>query len=122
VVGRHGTNDDIPMYVHVGGGVFELSGLMHGGEFIVSHEAATKHQEAIEKINAEKGAAGEMPLRYSSKTSVINTNLMPPGGGLWINHGQFIVNWFATAKHLETLEQLNADGNPDSFLSIGLPL
>ncbi|RWM26974.1 hypothetical protein [Mesorhizobium sp.] len=121
VVGRHGTTDDIPMYLHVGGGIFEMSGLMHGGEFILSHMAAAKHRETIERINSEKGRARDMPLRYSTRASVINTNLMPPGGALWINHGQFIVNGFATAKHLEKLEQLNADGNPESFLSIGLP-
>ncbi|WP_192362811.1 hypothetical protein [Mesorhizobium mediterraneum] len=120
VVGREEPVDDIPMYLHVGGGIFELAGLMHGGEFIVSNQATAKHSKTLEEINSEKGSAGDIPLCYSIRSSVINTNFLPPGGGIWITHGQFIVNAFATAKHLDTLERLNADANPESVLSIGM--
>ncbi|WP_434723025.1 hypothetical protein [Mesorhizobium sp. RIZ17] len=110
------------MYIFLGGGIFELTGLMHGGEFIVSREATAKHLPTLETINSEKGvaAAEDVPLRYSPIASVINTNLMPAGGALWIDPGQFIINGFATAKHLETLEKLNADGNPESLSSIAI--
>jgi len=114
VIGRPGSEDDIPMYRHVGKGIFEVVGLMQGGEFIVSKFAAEKHRARLEEINQEKGEChGNLALKYSPVTSIINTNLLPQWGGIWISC-QFVVNRFATAKWLDELEWLNATANADS--------
>jgi hypothetical protein len=114
VIGRAGAEDDIPMYRHFGKGIFEVVGLMQGGEFIVSKFATEKHRERLEEINQEKGESpGNLTIKYSPVTSSINTNL-PQWGGLWISY-QFVVNRFATAKWLDELEWLNATANVDSI-------
>lgn len=114
VIGRPGLDDDIPMYRHFGKGIFEVVGLMQGGEFIVSKFATEKHRAWLEEINQEKGECSGGPmLKYSPVMSTINTNLLPPWGGLWISY-QFVVNRFATAKWLDELEWLNATANVDS--------
>lgn len=116
VIGRSGPDDDIPMYRHFGKGIFEVVGLMQGGEFIVSKRATDKHRDWLEAINQEKG---ELPaalmLEHSPVTSVINTNLLPEWGGLWISY-QFVVNRFATAKWLDELQWRNATSNIDNVV------
>ena len=115
VIGRAGPEDDIPMYQHVGSGIFAVVGLMQGGEFIVSKAAAKKHGDLLEEINSDKGQfSNEIALNYSPLVAIINTNLLPPLGGLWISWGQFIVNRFATARHLAKLEEINADTDDES--------
>jgi len=112
VVGRSGPEDDIPLYQHIGSGVFAVVGLMQGGEFIVSKTATEKHSDLLQQINSEKGVVSpSVRLEYSPYISVINTNLLPPSGGLWISWGQFIVNRFATSRHLPRLVALNGGDN-----------
>lgn len=114
VIGRPGLDDDIPMYPHFGKGIFEVVGLMQGGEFIVSKFATEQHRSRLEEINQEKGdSLVDLTLKYSPVASIINTNLLPEWGGLWISY-QFVVNRFATAKWLDELEWLNATANVDS--------
>lgn len=116
VVGRSGPDDDIPMYRHVGKGIFEVVGLMQGGEFIVSKVATEKYRVWLEEINLGKGdEADSLTLTHSPVTSVINTNLMPQWGGLWISY-QFVVNRFATAKWLDELQWRNATANVDNVV------
>ncbi len=116
VLGRPGPDDDIPMYRHVGKGIFEVVGLMQGGEFIVSKVATEKHREWLEEINLEKEEnAASLTLVHSPVTSVINTNLLPQWGGLWISH-QFVVNRIATAKWLDELQWRNATANVDNVV------
>ncbi|WP_156447342.1 hypothetical protein [Bradyrhizobium yuanmingense] len=107
VLGREGPEDDIPLVQHQGAGVFVLVGAMQGGEYILSEEATKQHLIRLNEINSEKGTS---PISsYAPKSTVIDTNLMPPGGALWVAHnGQFIVNRFATAKYLDELEKMNA--------------
>lgn len=57
VIGRSGPDDDIPMYRHFGKGIFEVVGLMQGGEFIVSKLATEKHREWLEENKPGKGRA-----------------------------------------------------------------
>lgn len=116
VVGRSGPDDDIPMYRHFGKGIFEVVGLMQGGEYIVSKIATEKHRDWLEEINQEKGeCTGALALKASPVISVINTNLLPSWGGLWISY-QFVVNRFATAKWLDELEWRNARANTDNVV------
>lgn len=110
VIGRPGPEDDIPMYKHVGGAVFALSGLMQGGEYILSQAATKRYADELATLNAETGDASGIAINVSPRTSVINTNLMPEWGGLWTGH-QFIVNRYATARHFDTLERMNAEAN-----------
>jgi hypothetical protein len=115
VIGRSGPDDDIPMYRHFGKGIFEVVGLMQGGEYIVSKLATDKHRAWLEEINQETGdCPGDLTLQYSPVASTINTNLLPEWGGLWISY-QFVVNRFATAKWLEELQWLNATSDADSI-------
>lgn len=113
VLGRTGAEDDIPMFYYDGGGIFKIGGLMQGGEYILSQAATAMHGDELERINAEIGTPDELSLQIGSFTSVINTNLLPPSGGLWIRRRQFIVNRYATAKYLDLIESMNADGRSD---------
>jgi hypothetical protein len=114
VVGRPGPADDIPMYRHFGKGIFEVVGLMQGGEFIASQLCTEKHRGWLEEINREKGnRPATIPMAYSPFASIINTNLLPQWGGLWISY-QFVVNRFAAAKWLEELLWRNAMANADN--------
>jgi hypothetical protein len=110
VIGRDDAHDDIPMFAFAGHGIFRLIGMMQGGEYVLSVEAATEHRVRLEAINAEKGPY--MPptsVAVTPHTSIINVNLCPPTAALWFAaHGQFIVNRFATAKYLAELESLNS--------------
>lgn len=114
VVGRTGPEDDIPMYRHFDKGIFEVVGLMQGGEFIASKLCTEKHRDRLEEINREKGECPTtIPIQHSPFASIINTNLLPQWGGLWISY-QFVVNRFATAKWLEELLWRNAMANADN--------
>ncbi|MET4477980.1 hypothetical protein [Bradyrhizobium sp. F1.13.3] len=106
VLGREGPEDDIPLLQHQGAGVFVLIGAMQGGEYILSEEATKRHEARLHEINAEKGSLPK--VSYTPGSTVIDTNLMPSGGALWVaHHGQFIVNRFATAKYFDELEKMN---------------
>lgn len=97
------------MYLHVGDGVFAVVGLMQGGEYILSRAASSKHGALLEEINLEKGIPGELLTAHSHASSVINTNFLPPYGGIWIHSGQFVVNRYSTSRHIAALERLNAE-------------
>lgn len=116
IIGRNGPDDDIPMYRHFGKGIFEVVGLMQGGEFIVSKRATDKHREWLEEINQDDSECpAALALKHSPVSSVINTNLLPEWGGLWINY-QFVVNRSATAKWLDELQWRNATANIDNVV------
>ena len=107
VIGRLTAKDDIPMW-HWRDGTFAVAGLMQGGEYIISKAASARHGQRLEQINSEKGVAAPIQVAHSQALSVINTNLMPPGGGLWISWSQYVINRYATAKYFDELERLNA--------------
>ncbi|NSX90363.1 hypothetical protein [Agrobacterium tumefaciens] len=111
VLGRSDKEDDIPMYICRHGGVYTLVGMMQGGEYIMSRAATSKHGAILEQFNSEQGEVGEINFPLTSKSSVINTNFMPPLGGIWITEGQFIVNRYATKIHFDKLEVMNAEAN-----------
>jgi hypothetical protein len=111
VLGRSDPSDDIPMYICRDGGVYHLVGFMQGGEYIMSRAATMKHRPSLEEINSEKGEIGDIDFPLTSTSSVINTNFMPPYGGLWITETQFVINRYATMKHFTKLDQMNADAN-----------
>lgn len=77
----------------------------------MSRAASTKHGSRLVDINSINGEATGIQFPLSSMSSVINTNFMPPYGGIWITEGQFIVNRYATKIHFEELEQLNSEAN-----------
>lgn len=106
VLGREGPEDDIPMLHHRGAGVFQIVGAMQGGEYILSAEAAKLHGPRLHEINSENGTPPR--FAHSPRSVVIDTNLMPPGGALWVAYRpQFVINRFATEKYFAELEQLN---------------
>jgi hypothetical protein len=111
VLGRDGPDDDIPMYICRNGSVYTLVGLMQGGEYLMSRAATNRHLETLKKLNAEKGEGADFEFSFKSSSSVINTNFMPPCGGLWVTEAQYVINRYATKIHFETLEKLNNEAN-----------
>lgn len=113
VLGRDTAEDDIPMIAAVAPGVYQVLGLMHGGEYILSRDAAAEHSERVNEINSYKAKDYE-PLRnvvLSKVTRMFNTNHEPAGVvALLIDHGQFIINRAGTAKFYQELENLNTPG------------
>jgi hypothetical protein len=110
VLGRDTPEDDIPMIVPVATGVYQVVGMMQGGEYILSAEASTKHSKRLEEI-CEVAKGAYEPLRsveVTSVTRIINTNHQPAGEVLLlIDPGQFIVSRAGTAAHYQELVQLN---------------
>lgn len=111
VIGRAGSADDIPMVVYRALGVFQYFAHMQGGEYLVSAKATARHRDRLEAINSEKGESTPIAaMAVTDKTAVLNTNLIHGGATLLTSSdGQFVINRFATAKHLRELEQLNAE-------------
>lgn len=110
IIGRDDAEDDIPMFQFIGNGIFIVVGLMQGGEFIVSAAGTSMFRAELEAINNERGPR-VLPLpalNLSQSSSVLNTNLLSPIRGIWIDaRGQFIINRHATAQHLRRLEEIN---------------
>jgi hypothetical protein len=111
VLGRENNIDDIPMIVPIGIGIFQLVGIMQGGEFILNKEISTKYHEKITEINSYKNnsytplSSIEITVRASR---IINTNFRNKDIVLLADSGQFIVNPAATAKYYYELEKLNS--------------
>lgn len=112
IMGKSGKEDDIPLLQSEGNGIYSLKGFMHGGEYILSSAATHRHFKRLEEINSEMGmdGYGNLDVRVSRHTCVINVDLVSDFLGLWIDpNGQFIINAFATAKHFLELEKLNSE-------------
>lgn len=123
VIGREGPIDDIPMYMFVDNGIFQCVGFMQGGEYLLSAAATEMHMARLREINAETGEAFPvLMVSVTDKTSIINVNHHAPTAALWIANGQFAVNRFATAKHLDELEVMNAANVMESPPAEGDPL
>lgn len=109
VLGDPGPEDYIPMYRNVSNGIFQVVGLMHGWEYILSTAATDKHRVTLERINSETGPTPQGFDLPTKPITTINTNLMPRFCGVWISSGgQFVINSYATSRHLEVLEEINS--------------
>lgn len=115
VLGRDTAEDDIPMFQHLGNNVFNLAGLMQGGEYLVCREATLEHRAELEAMNSEIGDDPDRIQMPDAPITTINTHLLPKYGGLWITQDQFIVNRHATAKHLLRLEELNQSATREAL-------
>lgn len=109
VLGRHHSEDDIPMLYSSAIGVFDLSRYMQGGEYILNTEASVKHKERLEEINSYMSAEYSpiKSLEVSDKTRIFNTNGIKGELIIIVYSGQFVVNRAATKKHFTELEKLN---------------
>ncbi len=109
VLGRHHSEDDIPMLYSSAIGVFDLSKYMQGGEYILNTEASVKHKEKLEEINSYMTAEYSpiKSLEVSDKTRIFNTNGIKGELIIIVDSGQFVVNRAATKKHFTELEKLN---------------
>ena len=109
VLGRHHSEDDIPMLYSSAIGVFDLSRYMQGGEYILNTEASVKHKERLEEINSYMSAEYSpiKSLEVSDKTRIFNTNGIKGELIIIVDSGQFVVNRAATKKHFTELEKLN---------------
>jgi hypothetical protein len=109
VLGRDNNEDDITMISAVAPGIFQVCGLMQGGEYIINREATSKHMERIEEINSYKSSEDVFinSITINNKTRVFNTNGIKGNLVMLIEAGQFIINRAATAEHYFELEDLN---------------
>jgi hypothetical protein len=110
VIGRSHNEDDIKMVNSPAHGIFQLCGIMMGGEYILSKEATAKHMDRLLEINSFPKDSEIAPLTsipISEKTRVFNTNGIEGRIWVFIDDGQFIVNRAATAKYYQELEELN---------------
>lgn len=109
VLGRHHNEDDIPMLYSSAKGVFDLSGFMQGGEYILNTEASVKHKDRIEEINSYMSTEYSpiKSLEVSDKTRIFNTNGIKGELIILVDAQQSIVNRAATKKHFAELEKLN---------------
>lgn len=122
IIGREGPIDDIPMYMFVDNGIFQCVGYMQGGEYLLSAAATEMHMGRLKELNAETGESFPLVMvPVTDKTSIINVNGHAPTAALWIANGQFAVNRFATARHLEELELMNAAYAAESMVSEAPP-
>lgn len=115
VLGRDTTVDDIVMLCMWPGNVACVTGLMQGGEYILSPEATELHRDQIEEINSEKGDPSEIEGSWlTTTTHTLDTRLGAPFlpfsnfGALLVAPGQFVINRFATKKHFKRLCELNS--------------
>lgn len=109
VLGRHHNEDDIPMLYSSAVGVFDLSGYMQGGEFILNTEASVKHKDKLEEINSYMTAEYSpiKSLEVTDKTRVFNTNGVKGELIILVDLGQLVINRAATKKHFTEIEKLN---------------
>ena len=109
VLGRDDNEDDITMISAVAPGIFQVCGLMQGGEYIINKEATSKHRERIEEINSYKNSEYVCinSITITNQTRVFNTNGIKGKLVILIEAGQFIINRAATAEHYFELEDLN---------------
>jgi hypothetical protein len=109
VVGRHDSEEDIPMLIGVGLGVLQISGMMQGGEYVVNREAASKHADRIQEINSYKNKQYKPveSIDITARTRIFNTNGLQGKLLIFLDSGQFIVNRAATIKYYLELEEIN---------------
>jgi hypothetical protein len=110
VLGRNHNEDDIKMVNMPANGVFQLCGVMMGGEYILSKEATAKHMDRLNEINAFSKDSEFTPLvsvPITEKARVFNTNGIKGRMWVYVDSGQFIVNRAATATYYQELEELN---------------
>lgn len=120
IIGRDDAAEDIPMLSLVSFGIFQICGLMQGGEYMLNVSASTKYMERIKEINSyndKKNYKALSSLKIMNSTSVINTNVNPGKILLLVDNGQFIVNRAATVKYYEELEEMNILTNKFTDLS-----
>jgi len=116
VHGRDSDEEDIPMLAPVAFGVFQVMGLMQGGEYIVNRENSQSNSVELEEINSYTGSESTqiISIELSSKTRIFNTNGRKGNLFLLIDGGQFIVNRIATSKFYYRLEEINSLTAPEA--------
>lgn len=109
VIGRNHNEDDIPMISVVAHGIFQLSGVMQGGEYVVNRHATIRHMDRLKEINSHKGSecVPMQSIDLSDKSRVFNANGIRGRLALLIDSGSFIINRAATTKYYRELVELN---------------
>lgn len=115
VLGRTHDEGDIIMVqcVHDGTDKVVVVATMEDGEYIINLNASNSESARLEEINKITGDLPDdlaFPL-IKDECRVLNTHAAPLDKLIWVEAGQFIINAFATSKHLEELESINDLGN-----------
>jgi hypothetical protein len=118
VLGRTHAEGDIIMVqsAHDGTDRAFIAGTMEDGEYLLNPRSSVSELARLKEIN-ELRADIPSDLVISTigeECRVLNTHCAPLDKLLWIEAGQFIVNAFATSKHLKELESLNDIGNGET--------
>lgn len=115
IIGRDGPEDDIPMFQISAGNLITLIGMMQGGEYVVSTNAAQRNRDEIIQINSQTGRACDLEVELPfPNCNVLNVNQcqpldgLSPSGALLVDSGQFVVNRFATKENFARLEEINS--------------
>lgn len=111
VLGRNHNKDDIPMFAPVAPGIFQVLGLMQGGEFLINSNSAGKHSKRIEEINRNNDDEYTpiTSLIINEHSRVFNANGIKGDLSLLIDSGSYIINRSATIRYYEELVDLNND-------------
>ncbi|HED4877829.1 TPA: hypothetical protein R4K21_003662 [Stenotrophomonas maltophilia] len=86
-------------------GVYELVGVMEGGEYLMSTGATAAHMARLVEINADR-AACDSEIPEITPGRVIDARA-EPHDKLLIVYKQFIINRESTKRHLQELIALN---------------
>lgn len=110
VLGRDTDDDDIPVFSSPVEGIFQLTGMMQGWEFVMNSQAFAKNERRVHEINDDKDVEAYKPtmtVEVTDATRIYNTNALHAEMHVLMGNAQFVVNRLSTQKHYKELEQLN---------------
>ena len=108
VVGRSHAAGNIYMIQPDGAGGFGLAGHLEGGEYLVSYAAWLANPGRLEELNNDRTPHNALLNLIPIGLRTLNTTAEPLDRLLYVScEGQFIVNKWATAKHLEEINRIN---------------
>ena len=109
VLGRDSNEDDIPLITPVAQGIFQVIGLMQGGEYLVNSIATALNKARLAEINSYKSSTYNpmSSINLTDGSRVFNTNGASDNSSLLIDSESYVINRAATAKHFDELEKLN---------------
>ncbi|ATH99544.1 hypothetical protein [Alcaligenes faecalis] len=107
IIGRtHETGHIIMITPNGDPAMFETTGLVAGGEYIMSTQASETHFQRLQEINADQSPCDE-EISVSLESRIINTRAEPHDKMLIVLN-QFIINAEATKRHFDELEHINS--------------
>lgn len=118
LIGRPHETGGVLAFVEHEAGKFVITAELEGYEYIVQPAAYSAHKARIEEINMFQGPHPSLSVcNVTPATRMITVAAEPNDRMLLIAPGTFVINKFATARHIEEIEKLNASDNPSFTFS-----